>query len=161
MASTAAHWRLPTEEAARIALRTQQIVAYRDPAWRKQWIQVAGSYYIESLTADIERDARAYMEKIDSFGGMLAAIERGYVQQEIQKAAYDFQKQVDSSEQIIVGVNRFLIENEKEIPIQHIDEKLERAQIERVRCPARPGAIPRQRASLDRIILARRGAAII
>jgi methylmalonyl-CoA mutase N-terminal domain/subunit len=123
---------LPTEEAARIALRTQQIVAFEsgvphtvDP--------LAGSYYIETLTNEIEQRATAYLDKIDALGGMLKVIERGYVQQEIQNAAYEYQQQVDRLEAVVVGVNRFAVEDEKPIPIQRIDESLERKQVERLR----------------------------
>jgi methylmalonyl-CoA mutase N-terminal domain/subunit len=123
---------LPTEQAARIALRTQQIVGYEsgvpltvDP--------LAGSYYIETLTNEIETRASAYLEKIEVLGGMIKALERGYVQQEIQNAAYEYQQQVDRQEAVVVGVNRFQVGEEKPIPIQRIDESLERKQVERLR----------------------------
>jgi methylmalonyl-CoA mutase N-terminal domain/subunit len=122
---------LPTEQAARIALRTQQIVAYEsgvpntiDP--------LAGSYFIESLTDDIEKHAKGYLDKIEALGGMLKAIERGFVQQEIQSAAYDYQRAVDHGNATVVGVNRFAQEHEHAVPIQHIDEALEQRQVERV-----------------------------
>jgi methylmalonyl-CoA mutase N-terminal domain/subunit len=94
---------------------------------------LAGSYYIESLTNEIEKRAAEYLGKIEVLGGMLKAIERGFVQQEIQNAAYEYQRQVDSQEAIVVGVNRFEVEEEKPIPIQRIDPALESKQIERVR----------------------------
>jgi methylmalonyl-CoA mutase N-terminal domain/subunit len=123
---------LPTEHAARIALRTQQVIAYESGA--PQTIDpLAGSYYLESLTNEIENRARGYLEKIDALGGMLKAIERGYVQQEIQNAAYEFQQAVDRLETVVVGVNRFGIEEEKPIPLLHMDEGLEQKQVERVR----------------------------
>jgi methylmalonyl-CoA mutase, N-terminal domain len=123
---------LPTEQAARIALRTQQIIAYESGA--PQTIDpVAGSYYIESLTNTIESSATGYLEKIDAMGGMLRAIERGYVQQEIQNAAYQFQQAVDRLEAVVVGVNRFTVDEEKPISLQRVDEALERKQVERVR----------------------------
>ncbi len=123
---------LPTEQAARIALRTQQVIAYESGV--PQTIDpLAGSYYIESLTNEIEKRATAYLEKIDALGGMLKAIERGYVQQEIQDAAYTYQKQVDHNEAVVVGVNRFTVEEEKPIPIQRIDPALEPRQVERLR----------------------------
>ncbi|HZR28570.1 MAG TPA: methylmalonyl-CoA mutase family protein, partial [Terriglobales bacterium] len=122
---------LPTEEAARIALRTQQIIAYESGA-AQSVDPVAGSYYIEYLTDEIEKRAEGYLEKIDALGGMLKAIETGYVQQEIQNAAYDFQQSVDSHQAVIVGVNQFQIEEEKSPPIQRVDESLERKQVERV-----------------------------
>jgi methylmalonyl-CoA mutase, N-terminal domain len=123
---------LPTEQAARIALRTQQIIAYESGA--PQTVDpLAGSYYVETLTDEIEKRAAEYLGKIEVFGGMLQAIERGFVQQEIQNAAYDYQQQVDRQEAIVVGVNRFEVQEEKPIPIQHIDPTLEARQVERVR----------------------------
>jgi methylmalonyl-CoA mutase N-terminal domain/subunit len=122
---------LPTEQAARVALRTQQIIAYESGA--PQTIDpLAGSYYIESLTDEIEKRAAAYLEKIAALGGMVKALERGYVQQEIQNAAYEYQRQVDREEAIVVGVNRFTVDEQKPIPIQRIDESLERKQVERL-----------------------------
>ena len=123
---------LPTEQAARIALRTQQIVAYESGV-PKPSIPLAGSYYIESLTNEIESRANAYLEKIEALGGMIKAMERGYVQQEIQNAAYEYQQQIDREQAVVVGVNRFAVEEEKPIPIQRIDEALERKQVERLR----------------------------
>jgi methylmalonyl-CoA mutase N-terminal domain/subunit len=123
---------LPTEQAARTALRTQQIVAYESGA--PQTIDpLAGSFYIESLTDQIETRAQDYLEKIAALGGMLKAIERGFVQQEIQNAAYEYQRSVDSGESTVVGVNRFEQEQENPVPFQHIDESLERKQVERLR----------------------------
>jgi methylmalonyl-CoA mutase, N-terminal domain len=123
---------LPTEQSARIALRTQQIIAYESGA--PQTIDpLAGSYYIESLTNEIGKRASEYLDKIEAMGGMLKAIERGYVQQEIQKAAYEYQQAVDRQEAIVVGVNQFQMDDEKAVPLQRIDEALERKQVERLR----------------------------
>src|SRR3974390_1215125 len=123
---------LPTEQSARIALRTQQIIAYESGA--PQTIDpLAGSYYIEALTNQIEAGAREYLDKIDAMGGTLKAIERGYVQAEIQKAAYETPQAVDRLEAVVVGVNAFGIDEEKPILLQHIDESLERKQVERLR----------------------------
>src|SRR5438067_138430 len=123
---------LPTEQAARIALRTQQIVAYESGV--PQTVDpLAGSYFIETLTNEIEKRATAYLEKIDALGGMLKAIERGYVQQEIQNAAYEYQQEVDQEKAVVVGVNRFVVDDEKPIQLQRIDEALERKQVERLR----------------------------
>jgi methylmalonyl-CoA mutase N-terminal domain/subunit len=122
---------LPTEASARIALRTQQVIAFESGA--PQTIDpLAGSYYLESLTNEIEKRAVDYLEKIEAMGGMLKAIERGYVQQEIQKAAYEYQQAVDRQEAIVVGVNRFQIEEEKSVPIQRIDPSLEPRQVKRL-----------------------------
>ena len=123
---------LPSEQAARIALRTQQVIAYEsgvadtvDP--------FAGSYAIEHLTNELERKAVEYIEKIDAMGGMLRAIETGYVQREIQEAAYEYQRAVEKQAEIVVGVNRFQIEEDESIPIMRVDESIERNQIERIR----------------------------
>ncbi len=123
---------LPTEQAARIALRTQQVIAHEsgvadtvDP--------FAGSYAIEELTNQLEQKAVAYIEKIDAMGGMLRAIENGYVQKEIQEAAYEYQKAVEREDEVVVGVNRFQSDEEETIPILRVDPQVERDQIERVR----------------------------
>jgi len=123
---------LPTEQAARIALRTQQVIAYESGA--PQTIDpLAGSYYVESLTNEIEKRAAEYLGKIEVLGGMLKAVERGFVQHEIQNAAYEYQQAVDQKQAIVVGVNRFEVEEEKPIPIQRIDPALEPKQVERLR----------------------------
>jgi methylmalonyl-CoA mutase N-terminal domain/subunit len=123
---------LPTEQAARIALRTQQVIAYESGV--PQTVDpLAGSYYVEALTNEIEKRAAEYLGKIEVMGGMLKAIERGFVQQEIQNAAYQYQQAVDCGEAVVVGVNRFEVEEEKPIPTQKIDPALEPKQIERVR----------------------------
>ncbi len=121
---------LPTENAARIALRTQQVIAYEsgvadtvDP--------FAGSYAIEELTTQLEKAAVDYIEKIDAMGGMLRAIELGYVQNEIQEAAYDYQRAVETDDAIVVGVNKFQ-SDEGSIPVMRIDEKIERDQVARL-----------------------------
>ncbi|HMF58692.1 MAG TPA: methylmalonyl-CoA mutase family protein, partial [Pyrinomonadaceae bacterium] len=123
---------LPTESSARLALRTQQVIAYEsgvadtvDP--------FAGSYCIEELTNEIEERAKDYLDKIDAVGGMLRAIETGYVQREIQEAAYSYQREVETSEAIVVGVNRFQVEEEQNVPTLRIDPSTEKAQIERLR----------------------------
>jgi methylmalonyl-CoA mutase, N-terminal domain len=130
---------LPTENAARIALRTQQILAHESGV--AQTVDpLAGSYYVESLTNEIERRALEYMTTIAGFDrasdgkyGMLRAIEQGYVQREIQNAAYAYQRAVDDKEAIVVGVNEFAGEQEVAVPIQRIDATLEGRQVERVR----------------------------
>jgi len=123
---------LPTEASARIALRTQQVIAFESGA--PQTVDpLAGSYYIESLTNEIEKRAVDYLEKIEAMGGMLKAIERGYVQQEIQNAAYEYQTAVDDERAVVVGVNRFQVGEEKSVPIQRIDPALEPQQVERLR----------------------------
>jgi methylmalonyl-CoA mutase, N-terminal domain len=139
---------LPTEEAARIALRTQQIIA-NESGVANTIDPVAGSYAIESLTTGIEKQVETYFARIEALGGMLAAIERGWVQQEIQNAAYEYQRAVDTGEATVVGVNKFTRETEPGIPTQRIDEALERKQVERLRAlrAKRDGA--RWQAALD------------
>jgi methylmalonyl-CoA mutase N-terminal domain/subunit len=122
---------LPTEDAALIALRTQQIIA-NETGVANTIDPVAGSYAIEHLTNEIERGAMAYIDKIDSLGGMLRAIESGFVQTEIQKAAYEYQRAVETKEQVVVGVNDFIAEEERAIPTLRIDPQIEHEQVQRV-----------------------------
>jgi methylmalonyl-CoA mutase N-terminal domain/subunit len=123
---------LPTEDAARLALRTQQVIAHEsgvadtaDP--------LAGSYAIEQLTNEIEQRVNKYLEKIEAVGGMLRAIETGYVQREIQESAYRYQRAIETEEAIVVGVNRFQSKEQSKIPTLRIDPAIEQQQIERVR----------------------------
>ena len=122
---------LPTENAALLALRTQQIIA-RETGVTNTIDPVAGSYAIEKLTSEIEDQARAYIARIDAMGGMLKAIEAGYVQEEVQKAAYEYQQAVDTGRQVVVGVNKFQAEEEKTIPTLRIDPEIERTQVARL-----------------------------
>jgi len=123
---------LPTEEAARLALRTQQILAY-EAGVTETPDPLAGSYYVESLTNELEAAAWAYLDEIEEMGGTLAAIERGFQQREIQEAAYRVQRAVDSGDQVVVGVNKFRDDEITTPPTQKIDPDGERRQIERVR----------------------------
>jgi methylmalonyl-CoA mutase N-terminal domain/subunit len=123
---------LPTEDAALIALRTQQVLAH-ETGVTNTIDPVAGSYAIEHLTDEIEHGAVAYISRIDTMGGMLKAIESGFVQGEIQKAAYDFQRAVESREQIVVGVNDFIAEEARTIPTLRIEPEIERSQIARLK----------------------------
>jgi methylmalonyl-CoA mutase N-terminal domain/subunit len=122
---------LPTEQAALIALRTQQILA-QESGVTNTIDPVAGSYAIEKLTDEVEARAAEYIAKIDAMGGMLRAIETGYPQAEIQKAAYEYQQAVERKEQIVVGVNEFVAKEEKPIPTLRIDPEIERAQVARL-----------------------------
>jgi len=127
---------LPTEQAARIALRTQQILAHESGVAQTA-DPLAGSYFVETLTDEIEARAEEYLTVIARFDlgghyGMLRAIEQGYVQSEIQNAAYTYQKAMDEKSAIVVGVNEFVSEEEGATPIQRIDEALEQRQVERV-----------------------------
>ncbi|MHB1686703.1 MAG: acyl-CoA mutase large subunit family protein [Ignavibacteriaceae bacterium] len=119
---------LPTEASAMTALRTQQIVAYESGAVNTI-DPLAGSYFIESLTDQIEKEAGEYINKIDALGGMIAAIENGYVQSEIQNAAYKFEKQIESGERVVVGVNKFQVEENQKPDLLKIDEKVQEEQI--------------------------------
>jgi methylmalonyl-CoA mutase, N-terminal domain len=119
---------LPTEDSTRTALRTQQIIAHESGV-ANTIDPLAGSYYVEHITDLIENKARDYIDKIDSFGGMIQAIENGYVQREIQEAAYRYNRDVESGERIVVGVNKY---QENELPVENlheIDLKLQEQQI--------------------------------
>jgi methylmalonyl-CoA mutase, N-terminal domain len=122
---------LPTEESALIALRTQQIIA-NETGVANAIDPVAGSYAIEALTNQIEARAQEYLAKIDAMGGMIKAIESGFVQSEIQRAAYDFQRAVETKEQIVVGMNDFVASEERSIPTLRIDSEIERDQVQRL-----------------------------
>jgi methylmalonyl-CoA mutase, N-terminal domain len=122
---------LPTEEAALIALRTQQIVA-NETGVANTIDPVAGSYAIEALTNQIEERAQEYLAKIDALGGMIKAIEAGFVQSEIQRAAYDFQRAVETKDQIVVGVNDFVTSDDRTIPTLRMDAEIERNQVQRL-----------------------------
>ena len=122
---------LPTEQAALLALRTQQIIA-QETGVVNTIDPVAGSFAIEKLTDEIEAAAQEYISKIDAMGGMLRAIETGYVQQEIQKSAYEYQQAVDTGEQVVVGVNRFQADEERPIPTMQVDPEIERIQVSRL-----------------------------
>jgi len=123
---------LPTEQTALLALRTQQVLAH-ETGVASTADPLGGSYAIEALTNTIESRATDYLRRIDALGGMLRAIEQGYVQGEIQKAAYDYQMAVERGEEIIVGMNRFQTEKDVPIPLLRIDPEIERSQVERLR----------------------------
>ncbi len=123
---------LPTEESARIALRTQQIVAYESGVTNTV-DPVGGSQCIEELTDSIERGVHAYLKCIEEAGGTLRAIETGYIQNQIQNAAYDYQRGIESGERVVVGVNRFQQEEERVVPTFRLDPALERSQVESLR----------------------------
>ena len=122
---------LPTERAVQVALRTQQVIAYEsgvadtvDP--------LAGCYFVEALTDEVERCAQAYIDKIDALGGALAAIEQGYMQREIQDAAYRAQMAIEEGEQVVVGVNRFSTDEEPEAELLRVDQAVQAEQIARL-----------------------------
>ncbi|HSG86574.1 MAG TPA: methylmalonyl-CoA mutase family protein [Candidatus Limnocylindrales bacterium] len=142
---------LPTEEAARLALRTQQIIAH-EAGVTETPDPLAGSYYVESLTNQLEMAARAYLDEISAMGGTLAAIEGGFQQRQIQEAAYRVQQEIESGDRIVVGVNRFRDEASVSPPIQRIDPEGERRQVgsvQRVRAERDPAAWERALARLE------------
>ncbi|MBI1344614.1 MAG: methylmalonyl-CoA mutase [Terrimonas sp.] len=122
---------LPTEEAAGIALRTQQIAAYESGV-AETADPLAGSYFVESLTEEMEEAAWKLIEKIDIMGGSVAAIEQGYIQDEIARSAYEYQRQVENREKIIVGVNQFHTEEKNTIPLLKIDERIQQQQVDKL-----------------------------
>src|SRR5580698_987568 len=147
---------LPTERAAKLALRTQQVLGYEsgiadtvDP--------LAGSYFVESLTNEVERLAREYIEAIDERGGAVAAIESHYMQDEIESAAYDFARKVDRGEKVVVGVNRFEESDTTKAEVFPIDEEQQRAQIARVKTLKTTRDNDAVRLALDDLAAAARG----
>lgn len=120
---------LPTEDSARIALRTQQILAHESGV-TETVDPLAGSYFVESLTDEIEEKANEYIKRIDEFGGAVKAVEAGYMQREIHQTAYETQKDIEKGEDVIVGVNEFTIDEEVEPELLRVDEKLEKNQVE-------------------------------
>jgi methylmalonyl-CoA mutase N-terminal domain/subunit len=141
---------LPTEEAARLALRTQQILAY-EAGVTETPDPLAGSYYVESLTNELEAAAWAYLDEIESMGGTLAAIERGFQQREIQEAAYRVQLAIDSGDQVVVGVNRFTDDQPATPPTHRIDPEGERRQVDRVRAVRAERSAERWAAAMDEL----------
>jgi methylmalonyl-CoA mutase N-terminal domain/subunit len=138
-------WALPAEHAATLALRTQQVIAHEsgipdapDP--------FGGSYFVECLTAEIEKDALSYIRRIDEIGGMIPAIECGYPQSEIARASYEYQKRVETGEAVVVGVNRFQASEEQAVDMLRIDstaEEAQRAKLRRVRAERNPDDVGR------------------
>ena len=147
---------LPTERAALLALRTQQIIA-QETGVANTVDPVAGSYVIEKLTSEIESGAQDYISKIDALGGMLRAIEAGYPQMEIQKSAYEYQQAVERGEQVVVGVNRFQAEEEQTIPTMRIDPEIERSQIARLNALRARRDAAKSRAALEEVEARARG----
>jgi methylmalonyl-CoA mutase N-terminal domain/subunit len=122
---------LPTEHAVRLALRTQQVIAHEtgvvntvDP--------LGGSYYLEQLTNELERQAYEYFERIEQLGGVIPAIEQNFMQREIAEASYRYQSEVEARQRVVVGVNRYQLEEEPQLEILRVDPALEQKQIDRV-----------------------------
>jgi methylmalonyl-CoA mutase N-terminal domain/subunit len=123
---------LPNQESVKIALRTQQIIAH-ESGITNTVDPLAGSYYVEALTDQIEKEAEEYIRKIDAIGGMITAIEEGYVQAEIQKSAYQFNQELEHNERIVVGVNKYHEQEEQHSELLKINEKVQHGQIEFLR----------------------------
>jgi methylmalonyl-CoA mutase, N-terminal domain len=147
---------LPTEESATIALRTQQIILHESGAGNSV-DPVGGSYAIEEMTSRIEREASVLLDQIDRIGGTLAAIEAGFIQQQIQDAAYVAQQAIDSSEAIVVGVNRFADASPPTTDVFQLDAEIEHRQVERVRALRASRSQTEWRGALDAIETAARG----
>ncbi|MGB6357283.1 MAG: methylmalonyl-CoA mutase family protein [Candidatus Acidiferrales bacterium] len=141
---------LPTEQSALLALRTQQIIA-AETGVANTIDPVGGSYAIEYLTSEIERGASAYIEKIGSLGGMLRAIEAGFVQAEVQQAAYEYQQAVERGEVAVVGVNRFTEDEARQIPTLRIDPEVERSQVARLKALRARRDGTKTKAALDEV----------
>jgi methylmalonyl-CoA mutase N-terminal domain/subunit len=147
---------LPTQEAVTIALRTQQIIAEEsrvalvaDP--------LGGSYFVEALTDRMEREAQAYLDKIDAMGGIVRAVEEGFPQREIADSAYRFQRAVEQGREGIVGINRYMVPEDRRIPILRIDPEVERVQVERIRALRNSRDAVRAAQALEDIRSAARG----
>jgi len=121
---------LPTEEAVQVALRTQQIIAHESGV-TETIDPLAGSYFVEKMTDELETRAKSYIAKIDEMGGALVAIEQGYIQREIQESAYHYQREIERSEQVVVGVNKFGVENEPVPELLRVDASVEQKQCAR------------------------------
>jgi methylmalonyl-CoA mutase N-terminal domain/subunit len=123
---------LPTDKAARIALRTQQLLAYETGA-ANTIDPLGGSYFIEALTDEMERQAESYFKRIEDLGGVIPAIEANYFQKEIADAAFRYQRELEQKQRLVIGVNEFMVDDEPPIEILRIDPKLESEQVARVR----------------------------
>jgi len=146
---------LPTSEAVTIALRTQQVVAHESGV--ADFVDaLAGSYAVESLTTSLEKQAGVYLSRIDEMGGMVAAIEQGYPQREIQRTAYDYQLEVERKERLVVGVNAF-VQDAAPVPVTKVDPRIEAEQVERLRAMRARRDAAAHGAALERIEQAARG----
>jgi methylmalonyl-CoA mutase N-terminal domain/subunit len=146
---------LPTEASARIALRTQQIIANESGA-ADVIDPLGGAYVVEAMTDDVEARAEAYIRKIDEMGGMVHAISKGYVQREIQEAAYAWQRQVESNDQVVVGVNAFKAEDPP-VTVMKVDPALEARQVARLQAFRARRSGPAAKGALDQVRAAAKG----
>ncbi|HEV8574625.1 MAG TPA: methylmalonyl-CoA mutase family protein, partial [Dehalococcoidia bacterium] len=122
---------LPSEKAARLALRTQQVIAHESGV-ANTVDPMGGSYFLEALTNETEDEAYSYFHKIEDIGGVVAAIESGYLQREIAEASYRYQREIDNRDRIIVGVNEYVMDDPIEVPILEMDPDGEKRQIDRL-----------------------------
>ena len=141
---------LPAEDSVRIALRTQQVIAYESGV-TETIDPLAGSYYVENLTNEIEKQALEYIEKIDKLGGAPRAIEKGFIQQEIQNSAYQYQKDIEEGKRIVVGVNKFQIKEESPKGLLKVDPEVERCQVEKLRELKETRNNQKAKANLDKL----------
>jgi len=148
---------LPTADSALLALRTQQVIAYESGVTQEP-DPLGGSIYVERLTDEIEAGAQAYLKRIDDMGGAIAAVEQGYIQREIQNAAYEYQRGIESGQRVIVGVNKFAQDKSAPIPIFKIDPALEQQQVERLRAVRASRSASEVSARLSALELAAGGA---
>lgn len=147
---------LPTEEAARIALRTQQVVGY-ESGITETVDPLAGSYFVENLTNELEAEAWKLINKIDAMGGSVAAIEAGFMQDEIARSAYDYQRKIEDNEKVIVGVNKFQIEEHHDTPVFRIDDSIRKIQVEKINDLKRRRDNKKVEASLAKLAAAAHG----
>jgi len=148
---------LPTEDAVRIALRTQQVLAYESGV-ANTIDPLAGSYYVEALTNEMEEEAYKYFDRVEALGGVLEAIEKGFFQKEIANAAYRYQKEIEEKRRIIVGVNEYVLEGEEiKIPVLKIDPEVEKKQIERLNRVRRERDNKKVQEALDKLRKASEG----
>jgi methylmalonyl-CoA mutase N-terminal domain/subunit len=147
---------LPTENAARIALRTQQIIGYESGV-ANTIDPFAGSYQIEKLTTEIENGARELLERIEAVGGTLTAIETGYIQRQVQESAYKAQLAIDAGEAVVVGVNKYVTDEPTSIEVFHVDPQLEAQQVHRVRTVRKVRFVESWKAALDAVAAAAKG----
>jgi methylmalonyl-CoA mutase N-terminal domain/subunit len=149
---------VPTEAAATIALRTQQVIA-EETGVTNTIDPLGGSYFVEALTSQMEEEALKYINKIDDLGGIVRAIELGYPQQEIANAAYAYQKQIERKEKTVVGVNKYPVDEEKSIEFLKIDPEVEEKQVARLKEVKRTRNNPRVQACLAELKNASHGSA--
>ncbi len=149
-------WALPTEKAATIALRTQQILAHESGV-ANTIDPLGGSYFIETLTNEMEEEVHRYFDRIEKFGGVVAAINKGFFQREISDSAYRYQQEIEQKERIIVGVNDFITDDVLEIPVLKIDPEVQRVQLMRLEQTRKSRNNPKVKALLDKIRKAAEG----